>query len=193
MADDTSHRNPIRVDFVDPDALQAPGRLGLTFAPGKKGRGSLYGVAYDRDLHADLMRLKEAYQTKVLVSLMEPFEYELLGIGDLFERAEGFGIEVLAFPIRDVSTPRAEQDQELGDLIKCINDRLARGQTVVVHCRGGVGRSGLVASAVLVTHGHEPAAAIDIVRSARPGAVETPQQEQYVHGFATRVDRAGPV
>ncbi|MFC6590651.1 hypothetical protein ACFP81_00415 [Deinococcus lacus] len=55
----TSQSSPIRVDWV-PVSLW-PGRLGLTFAPGKKG-GSLIqaGVVHDRDLQADLQALVAA-------------------------------------------------------------------------------------------------------------------------------------
>ena len=32
----TSQWHPIRVDFLPPEAFELPGRLGMTFAPGKK-------------------------------------------------------------------------------------------------------------------------------------------------------------
>jgi ADP-ribosylglycohydrolase len=51
----------------------------------------------------------------------------------------------------------------------------------VVHCRGGLGRAGLVSSRLLVELGWEPDAAIQTVRRARPGAVETSVQERYIH------------
>ena len=47
---------------------------------------------------------------------------------------------------------------------------------MVVHCRGGLGRSGLVAASVLVALGHPSGEAIRIVRVAREGALETPDQ-----------------
>ena len=62
----TSESHPIRVDFLPPEALKLPGRLGMTFAPGKKVEGR-----WERDLETDLQRLKEEYHAEVLVSLMD--------------------------------------------------------------------------------------------------------------------------
>ena len=54
------------------------------------------------------------------------------------------------------------------------------GESVVVHCRGGLGRTGLVAARLLVELGESPVSALVRVRAARPGAVETVEQEKYV-------------
>jgi protein-tyrosine phosphatase len=53
----------------------------------------------------------------------------------------------------------------------------------VIHCRGGLGRSGTVAAACLVALGHGPAEAIERVRAARPGAVESRSQEEWVRSY----------
>ena len=50
----TSDSDPIRVDFVPQEAHGLPGRLGLTFAPGKCGKGA-YAI-WDRDLAQDSLR-----------------------------------------------------------------------------------------------------------------------------------------
>ena len=54
------------------------------------------------------------------------------------------------------------------------------GESVVVHCRGGLGRTGLIAVRLLVELGESPVSALVRVRAARPGAVETVEQEKYV-------------
>ena len=59
--------------------------------------------------------------------------------------------------------------------------RLRRGERVLVHCRGGLGRAGSVAARLLVEFGAAPVDAIAQVRVARPGAIETREQEQWVH------------
>ena len=73
----TSAANPIRVDWI-PTGLW-PGRLGLTFAPGKKG-GSVYqpGVTHDRSVTGDMRTLAQQ-GTTVLAPLIEDFEFDLLG------------------------------------------------------------------------------------------------------------------
>jgi protein-tyrosine phosphatase len=49
-----------------------------------------------------------------------------------------------------------------------------------MHCRGGLGRAGMISARLLVESGVEPTAAMERVRAARPGAIETPRQEEWV-------------
>jgi protein-tyrosine phosphatase len=182
----TSQSHPIRVDFLSPDVVAPPGRIGLTLAPGKKDSSAWTG-AWNRDLDADLERLKSHFGADVLVSLIEDGrfrtnELELLRIDDLFERVKAHGMETVWFPIEDVSVP-ASLDDFVG-LIAQLIEAVVAGQTVVVHCRGGLGRSGVVAAACLVGLGLRPDAAIEAVRCARRGAVETPAQAAYVGKLA---------
>lgn len=58
--------------------------------------------------------------------------------------------------------------------------RLARGERVVLHCMGGLGRTGTLAARLLVEFGVPPEDAIGRVREARPGAIENVGQEEYV-------------
>jgi ADP-ribosyl-[dinitrogen reductase] hydrolase len=54
----------------------------------------------------------------------------------------------------------------------------------ITHCRGGLGRAGLVAALLLIETGLEAEAAIRAVRAARPGAIETAAQERYVRAYS---------
>jgi len=175
----TSSSDPIRVDFLDPEAWRLPGRLGLTFAPGKKDPGR-----WDRDLEKDLIRLRREFGAHFLACLIEKDEFDLLEIPDLLQRASAHGLETEWFPIPDLGAPPILDG--LAKLVDRILAAAAAGRTVVVHCRGGLGRAGLVAAACLVAVGHEPMAAIAAVRSVRPGAIETPVQERCVVEFAER-------
>jgi protein-tyrosine phosphatase len=60
---------------------------------------------------------------------------------------------------------------------------------VLVHCAAGLGRTGTLAALLLVEGGLEPEAAIARVRQARPGTLETADQEAFVRRWAA--DRAG--
>jgi len=180
----TSDSCPIKADFLPQEALGLPGGLGMTLAPGVKD------LNWDRDAAKDLRRLKEAFGADVLVSLMEDFEYERYGMGGregFFESAREAGLKVRHFPILDVDVPRPEQDEEYAEYIGDIIGDLREGKTVIVHCRGGIGRTGTVAASVLVGLGHEPDEAIRIVREARsPRMLEVAWQEEYVRQFARR-------
>ncbi len=184
----TSVSHPIRVDFLPADAVFGPARLGMTFAPGKKALG-LEGQ-WDRDLDADLLRLHRDFGARVLVSLVEPHELDALKIGDLHGRAASIGLEVLRFPIPDVRVPASVVATV--ELVDRILERLAGNQTVVVHCKGGLGRTGLIAACCLTAQGHEPERAIAVVRKARQGTIETREQEAFVALFEREWTRAHP-
>jgi protein-tyrosine phosphatase len=176
----TSDSDPIRVDFVPPAAHGTPGRLGLTFAPGKSMHGS-YG-AWNRDLAKDLVRLREHYEAKVLVTLLEEFELRRASIPDLRPAAERAGMRSIWFPIADGLAPH--DPEYLVPVIRDVIEHLEAGDTVVVHCMGGLGRAGTVSACVLVARGLTPARAISEVRAARgKGALETRAQEAFVGAF----------
>ncbi len=176
----TSTTHPIRVDFIPAEVLSLPGRIGMTFAPGKRSAG--IECVWERDVEMDLRRLRDVYNTDILVSLIEDHELELLAIPDLLEQAKAIGITVLRLPIVDAGTPTSMPafTALVDDVLTAVRD----GKTVIIHCRGGLGRTGLLAAACLVALGQSPAMAIDIVRRARPGAVETRGQEKYIEAFA---------
>ncbi len=183
----TSESHPIEVFWVEAGAHANQGKLGLTFAPGKRGEGMVTGALWERSLSADLDRLKDHHGTDVLVSLMEEFEYDMLGIPTLFAEARKRGIRVHHLPIVDTSVPTAEQANAVDELVGAIRQALSAGDRVVVHCRGGQGRTGTIASIILTAFGHEPQDAIRIVRDAQPRAVENLQQQQYVQEASRRL------
>jgi protein-tyrosine phosphatase len=182
----TSVTDPIRVDFVAHDAHGLPGRLGLTFAPGKSGRG-VY-ANWDRSLAKDLARLRDVYGTKVVVTLLEEFEMKRASIPRLPASVMRAEMKSLWYPIMDVSTPPSPDDPI--PVVRQIVDHLRAGDTVVVHCMGGLGRSGTIAACVLTARGLDPEAAVAAVRAARRGALETPAQVAFAALFRDAWRRA---
>jgi hypothetical protein len=174
----SSEANPIRVDFVPGEALRLPGKLGLTIAPGKAGMGP----GWDRQLDDDLSRLRDHYRARVLVTLLEASEMTRLGIPDLLSRAGSTGMETLWHPIPDLGVP--DSMERTAELVHAILGRLAARHVVVIHCLGGLGRSGTIAACCVAARGAGAGAAIEMVRAARPGAVQNEAQEAFVHRFA---------
>jgi Predicted protein-tyrosine phosphatase len=100
----------------------------------------------------------------------------LLYINKLIES----GLDVLHLPTLDY------HPVELLDLLKAvlfIEKHLENNGAVLVHCYGGVGRSGLTTSAYLVYKGLNIYEAVKHVRSIVPGALENNWQIQLLEDF----------
>jgi len=177
LREETRADRSLRVDFID----ARPGRLGMTLCPGRMDRG--------RDLAADLVSLRETGAT-VLVTLATREELAWAGVPDLDVHARAAGLETIAMPIRDQEAP---SDAAMTELTLAIREKLDAGHSVVVHCMGGLGRSGLVAACVLVDRGRSPSEALAAVREARgPRAVESITQERALVAHAKSwQERAG--
>jgi protein-tyrosine phosphatase len=176
----TSLTDPIRVAWLD-TGLALRGRVGLTFAPGKRS-ASLFGPDWARDLDVDLDQLR-GEGVDFLAPLIEDDELELLGIPTLVEAAAGRGMTVARLPIPDGGIPDILAARSL---VERIVAHARAGGGAVTHCRGGLGRAGTIAACCLVALGADPRVAVREVRSVRPGAIENEGQERFVAEYAAR-------
>jgi atypical dual specificity phosphatase len=94
---------------------------------------------------------------------------------------ETLGLVELHLPVADF-TPPTEEQLEQG--VTAMQEALDAGQGVAVHCGGGLGRTGTLVACYLVRRGASAEEAIALVRRARPGSIETRQQEAAVRAFA---------
>jgi protein-tyrosine phosphatase len=175
----------LRIDWLRSDELPGglPGRLGLTFLPGKRGASSRYpGHTYRRDAAADLAAMRASGVVR-LILLVEDEELERWSDPELVTVGAAAGVDVRRYPIPDGGAPGTEL---MARIQADIDDARARGD-VAVACMGGVGRTGTVAACALVRNGLGADAAIGRVRQVRhPEAVETAEQERFVRAYAER-------
>lgn len=119
----------------------------------------------------------------VVVSLLTGDETNDLHLDDEAALCRAHNISFISFPIEDRSVPTS-RDHAL-KLVSVIESLLVDGHNIVIHCRGGIGRSGLLAASLLVCAGIEPEEAIRRVSAARGLSVpETAEQIQWVRDFA---------
>jgi ADP-ribosyl-[dinitrogen reductase] hydrolase len=173
MASKNSENSPLHIAEVILD--QGGGSLGLTICPGKKDAGR----NWNRDLNKDLQVI-QAWGATTIVTLIEDHEFCLLGIESLGHDVRALGMDWVHLPIVDVSIPDKRFEDAWVSEGPMLHARLDVGEKILIHCRGGLGRTGLVAGRILVERGWDPKAAIQRIRSARPHAIETTEQENYV-------------
>jgi ADP-ribosyl-[dinitrogen reductase] hydrolase len=172
----TSETDPLKIAFVAP---RGGGRIGMTLCPGKQRDHTMDGGHWRRNLDMDLGVVVRS-DAAALVTLMEQRELDLVKVSDIGDRAEKLGLEWHRLPIFDVDVPGSVFERRWTYSGHRLRQMLREGKTVVLHCMGGRGRTGTIAARLLVEMGTPPEDAIRAVRTARPGTIETTQQEDYV-------------
>lgn len=78
----------------------------------------------------------------------------------------------LHLPVNDFDIPSENIDLEIKKLLNYLD----LNKRILIHCKGGQGRSGMIATRLLVEQGEDPIAAIRKIRQLRPFAIETKKQ-----------------
>jgi protein-tyrosine phosphatase len=83
------------------------------------------------------------------------------------------GSDWLHLPVPDFGVP---EDFDWPALYAQVSRHLSNGRRVLVHCRGGCGRSGMIVLRLMIAAGEHPDIALARLREIRPCAVETDAQ-----------------
>ena len=148
------------------------------------GRLALAARPRGGDWLSDEMAAWRAAGVDAVVSLLTPDEERDLDLEHEKAEALAQGMEFVSFPIPDRQTPPSMNAAE--KLISRIGADLNRGNNVVIHCRQGIGRTGLIAASLLVWNGWQPDAAVSRVSAARGAAIpETAEQRAWIDHYAS--------
>ena len=151
----------------------------------RDGSGRIATMACPRggDWLADEIEALRAAGVDVLVSALAESELAELRLTAEPELAKQAGLTFVSFPIPDRGVPAVAAP--VSDLVGHLEELLSAGQFVVVHCRAGIGRSSLLAAAVLVREGLSPAEAWERISAARGLTVpDTEVQQAWLAAFA---------
>jgi protein-tyrosine phosphatase len=120
---------------------------------------------------------------QTVVSLLEPREVSELDLADQESLCRGVNLQFVSFPIPDRGVPSSSV--KFANLVAVLEEGLRSGESVAVHCRAGIGRSGLLAACILGTFGVDPDSAFGMLSRARGVAVpDTDAQVAWVREFA---------
>jgi protein-tyrosine phosphatase len=115
-----------------------------------------------------------------VVSLLTGAEEQELDLVNESSEVQKHDLNFISYPILDRGIP--SDTSTFFNFLEAIHGDLQRGKNVLVHCRQGIGRTGLVAASLLVQDGMKPESAIQEVSRVRGIHIpETPEQENWIH------------
>lgn len=143
------------------------GTVALSQLPGRAGD-------YLQDL-----RIIRDWQPDLVISMTTKGEMLQEGAASLGDDLRAAAIGWAHLPVTDFGVPPPEVQAAWVKVSASAAQILSRGGRVLVHCRGGCGRSGMVALRLMVEQGEQPEAALKRLRAVRPCAVETDGQFEW--------------
>jgi atypical dual specificity phosphatase len=122
------------------------------------------------ELDEDLGSLREVGIARIVTLTERP----------LSAAAADAGFELIHFPVPDMGIPTPRSCERLCRALVAGLD----ARPVLLHCRGGLGRTGTVAACCLINLGQEPEQALTAVRRVNPNYVQSAVQEQFLRHYA---------
>jgi protein-tyrosine phosphatase len=120
----------------------------------------------------------------IVVSLLEREEVADLGLEEEAAICARNGIDFLSFPIPDRMTPA-----DVAEAMRFAAATMAAEKAVAIHCRAGIGRSSIMAAAMLVSESTRPDAALAAIAEARgPPVPDTEAQRRWVLTLTPQAD-----
>jgi len=148
-----------------------PGRLAIVPRP----RGG--------DWLADEVRAWKEAGFDIIVSLLTTSEATDLGLADEADFSRAYGLTFYNFQIPDMGVPQSMASAH--EFLDQLSNDLNAGKNIAVHCRQGIGRSGLISAGLLSLFGTDPETAFQQVSASRGLPVpETAKQIEWVMHFA---------
>lgn len=121
-----------------------------------------------------------------IVSLLTPEEEKDLALQHEAAQLKAGGLSFVSLPIPDRNVPHSLSKMQ--STIQELDHTLSSGKNVLVHCRQGIGRSGLLAASLLINRGWSPRVAMKELSDLRGTPVpETAEQEQWIENYVSKV------
>lgn len=117
-----------------------------------------------------------------VLSLLTAEEEEELCLQNEDRAAKEAGVRFRSLPIPDRGLPLSES--ELTAVVDELDAELASGRNVLVHCRQGIGRAGMIAACLLISRGQSADTAVRNVSEARGATIpDTTEQREWIEHY----------
>jgi protein-tyrosine phosphatase len=157
----------MEIFWVEDHANTSYARLAIVLRP----RG-------DQALPDELLHIRDS-GIKTVVSMLEHWEADYLGLEDEGKLAERIGLNFLSYPIPDGAVPRDKAS--FRRFIHGLAARVYSGEAVGMHCRGSIGRSTIAVACTLIQLGWDPETALHAIEFSRGCSVpDTEEQRDWI-------------
>lgn len=152
------------------DSLTLPsgGQLIFTPCPGTKN------TTID-----DAINTLKAAGTAHLITTLTPEDIVKYQVESLEESASTRDIAWYHLPVDDDDIPTLAFEKKFLSVLPTLKAALENGEVIAVHCKGGVGRTGLVIALLLRALGWDKDKAKETVQSFRPNTITDPKRVVY--------------
>ena len=148
-------------------------KIGLTPCPGTKTESLADSVATIRNWGAS-----------AILTLMPKEELEASGVADLQQETEKAGMKWFHLPVRDDEGPAeaflTAWERVGNEVHQLLND----DQSIAIHCKGGSGRTGLMAGQIMLERGMPLKEVVESIQEQRPNAFTVAEQQEYIRTVA---------
>ena len=175
--------HPLKVNWIPIEG--DIGRIGLTLCPGKYQPVSRTG-GWNRQLSIDVATLVEL-KTNRVVSLITDEDMGLLRVTELPQVITEHSMAWEHLPLEDTTVPTRAWLKAAKPVFRSLLTSIPEGETVVVHCMGGLSRAGTFVSIYLWLRGSSMTDAIERVRTERDSRAINLEQE----AFLQRLEKTG--
>lgn len=163
------------------DSLPVPGQSGLLGLSRCPGSGFPPALSRQALLEQELATIS-AWGASGVITLNESSELMMLGLDGLGDSVRATGMAWWHCPIPDFGAPGSAFATAWRQAGPEVMTRLEQGERLLIHCLAGLGRTGTLAARILIDHGLAVDQAIERVRQARPGAIQSEEQWRYLVG-----------
>lgn len=145
----------------------------LTPCPGTKGD----------DVASSIAQLKEAGAT-VLITMMQTEELKKHSVTDIPLECSEQSVAWFHFPVEDDHSPRENTQALIETQKQPLLARLSQGETVAVHCKGGQGRTGLMAAILMLELGYSWAETKQRIQEVKPKSLTLAPHLAYLENYS---------
>lgn len=152
--------------------------------PGCSGRLIFTPCPGTRDTSVDsALDTLQAAGAEALITLMPAGELEQNQAGELPALCAARHLEWFHLPVADEQVPLDDFAAAWAQARQRIASLLGEGRSIAIHCKGGSGRTGLIAARILIDRGLPRADAVALVQALRPKAIQHPAHAAWIAQF----------